>query len=361
MSLVDYPPVSVSNDYAFNAPRATTDSAIIDKAPPVPTCRLCRRELNRHSAQVLDGKTYCRDCYVEQENANKQGVRTRKFGCYKCGNEIIVRYLNPGEIAECKSCGERMPVPANAQVSSELPSRAGAPIAVTASLIDPIELPDTAVELTSEDVRAFLSVMLGLAIPAYVLTLVFTELIDPTGIARTGTFGRILIGISISMSVAATIGIVVFFIWVYRVHVDLGNLYPGYSITPRRAIARILVPIYNIWGFTRLLGTFESRLRQEEGRLAELGAKLRSARNWLIVAGVVIHLQMSVPNESLMTIVGIVTSISWLVLIWLLARLVSLIGRALVVKQNAIRLALMGNPGGASAAGSQLQSPPGSG
>lgn len=37
-----------------------------------------------------------------------------KFNCGHCGAEIIVKWLNPGDPAKCRSCGETMKVPDNA-------------------------------------------------------------------------------------------------------------------------------------------------------------------------------------------------------------------------------------------------------
>jgi hypothetical protein len=37
-----------------------------------------------------------------------------KFSCFKCGEEIIVRFLKPGEIAKCRKCGAAAAVPCDA-------------------------------------------------------------------------------------------------------------------------------------------------------------------------------------------------------------------------------------------------------
>jgi len=37
-----------------------------------------------------------------------------EFQCKDCGKDIVVRFLHPGEIAACKSCGARQPVPETA-------------------------------------------------------------------------------------------------------------------------------------------------------------------------------------------------------------------------------------------------------
>lgn len=37
-----------------------------------------------------------------------------KFNCFKCGEEIIVRFLKPGEIAKCRKCATAVAVPCDA-------------------------------------------------------------------------------------------------------------------------------------------------------------------------------------------------------------------------------------------------------
>ncbi len=37
----------------------------------------------------------------------------RKFSCPDCGARIVIRFLNPGDVALCRSCGQRVTVPEN--------------------------------------------------------------------------------------------------------------------------------------------------------------------------------------------------------------------------------------------------------
>lgn len=46
------------------------------------------------------------------------------FECSKCGQKIIVQYLKPGEVAECKGCGSHQVVPENAPFTHERPATA---------------------------------------------------------------------------------------------------------------------------------------------------------------------------------------------------------------------------------------------
>jgi len=39
-----------------------------------------------------------------------------KFVCPNCGNEIVVKYLKPGELAKCRDCGAEVIVPEDADL-----------------------------------------------------------------------------------------------------------------------------------------------------------------------------------------------------------------------------------------------------
>jgi DNA-directed RNA polymerase subunit RPC12/RpoP len=44
-----------------------------------------------------------------------------KFKCEKCGGEIVVKYLKPGEEALCRNCGARVAVPETSVEAGEEP------------------------------------------------------------------------------------------------------------------------------------------------------------------------------------------------------------------------------------------------
>ena len=44
-----------------------------------------------------------------------------KFNCPHCGEVVIVKYLNVGEEAKCRHCGERSVIPANCIATNEEP------------------------------------------------------------------------------------------------------------------------------------------------------------------------------------------------------------------------------------------------
>ncbi|WP_202076596.1 hypothetical protein [Caldalkalibacillus salinus] len=56
--------------------------------------------------------------------------------------------------------------------------------------------------------------------------------------------------------------IVIYLIWIYRVHEDLIALQPSYDVTPKQALARILIPIYNLWGWANVYHTLSSFMKR---------------------------------------------------------------------------------------------------
>jgi hypothetical protein len=65
-------------------------------------------------------------------------------------------------------------------------------------------------------------------------------------------------------------------VWLHRYHKDLMQLYGDYPITPGGALARFMIPFYNIWGIWNTLTTVAGRFKGEEGVLHDLGASLQS-------------------------------------------------------------------------------------
>jgi hypothetical protein len=48
--------------------------------------------------------------------------------------------------------------------------------------------------------------------------------------------------------IVGLINIVLFLIWIFKVHVDLNNLFPDYSRSPGHALACMMIPFYNLYG-----------------------------------------------------------------------------------------------------------------
>lgn len=83
--------------------------------------------------------------------------------------------------------------------------------------------------------------------------------------------------VSIVTVIIVLVSLIVFFIWLHRIHADLKNLFNSYPVTPAGAVAKFLIPIYNIWGIFNVLSTFADRFKPEGGDLTSLGEKVRSA------------------------------------------------------------------------------------
>ncbi|PHJ61423.1 hypothetical protein VF14_30620 [Nostoc linckia z18] len=82
--------------------------------------------------------------------------------------------------------------------------------------------------------------------------------------------------ISIISLILGVTSVIVFLIWLHRLHADLKNLFQEYPISPGGAIARFLIPIYSLWGIANTLSTFADRFKDEGGDLTSLSEKVRS-------------------------------------------------------------------------------------
>ncbi|MBE8998714.1 DUF4328 domain-containing protein [Nostoc sp. LEGE 12447] len=82
--------------------------------------------------------------------------------------------------------------------------------------------------------------------------------------------------LSIVTLLFSLISIIVFMIWLYRLHADLKDIFKEYPITPVGAIARFLIPIYSLWGIANTLSTFADRFKGEGEDLTRLSEQVRS-------------------------------------------------------------------------------------
>jgi hypothetical protein len=82
--------------------------------------------------------------------------------------------------------------------------------------------------------------------------------------------------ISIISLILGVTSVIVFLIWLHRLHADLKNLFQEYPISPGGAIARFLIPIYSLWGIANTLSTFADGFKNEGGDLTSLSEKVRS-------------------------------------------------------------------------------------
>ena len=132
------------------------------------------------------------------------------------------------------------------------------------------------------------------------------------------------------------IAIMVFGVWIYRLHVDLAQRFQGYPTTPRRALAQCFVPLFNVWGLPQTFRTLAGRLKSEDEPLAADGKDLDNWTQWLIrvigagvllVAGTQLLGSQIVLNGTLFylfnTAIELLLSIVWLRITLVVSRMVA--------------------------------------
>jgi hypothetical protein len=92
----------------------------------------------------------------------------------------------------------------------------------------------------------------------------------------------------------ALIGAILFLIWVYRLHFDLSNVFLDYPISPFGSLARLIIPIYNIWGIWDTFATIADHFKKntepifsKHATIIDAGISLRSWLPFLYIAIVV--------------------------------------------------------------------------
>ena len=84
------------------------------------------------------------------------------------------------------------------------------------------------------------------------------------------------------------IGAILFLIWMYRLHFDLSNAFLDYPISPFGSLARLIIPIYNIWGIWDTFATIANYFKKETAMtIVNAGISLRSWLPFLYIAIVV--------------------------------------------------------------------------
>jgi hypothetical protein len=74
------------------------------------------------------------------------------------------------------------------------------------------------------------------------------------------------------------ITVIIFLVWMYRIHTDIIRTLPNYNVTPGGALIRLMVPFVNIWG---LWNTFSNLSRLFKA--TELGSYRAGARLYLLI------------------------------------------------------------------------------
>ncbi|RAP74912.1 hypothetical protein [Paenibacillus montanisoli] len=125
-------------------------------------------------------------------------------------------------------------------------------------------------KLKSERMSALLKIMLG--------ALVVLSLLDLAGsfayAASESFYADYVMSIndkiSFLLAVLYLIILVIYLIWIYRVHADLNRLIPGYPRSPVKSLACMLIPIYNFYGVPStfyIMGShFQKNDIQKQGR-----------------------------------------------------------------------------------------------
>jgi hypothetical protein len=149
---------------------------------------------------------------------------------------------------------------------------------------------------------------------------------------------KVLDGLQTLLGLGVLLMAVVFFgVWIYRLHVDLGDHFKGYPTTPRRALAQSLIPIYFVWGLPQTFRTLAGRLKLEDENYATVSNELGKWAQWLAtVMGANIVLvgigrqwlvNQAVLNGALYyllsTSIGLVQAIVWLRIAQIVSRVVA--------------------------------------
>ncbi|HEY9647410.1 MAG TPA: hypothetical protein V6C88_13615 [Chroococcidiopsis sp.] len=116
-----------------------------------------------------------------------------------------------------------------------------------------------------------LKVRLWFAIASALFSL--TEVVLPFVYAPLEPLDAIVASLALLINL---ITLVMALIWIYRLHVDLRQLYPDYPITPGGALARFMIPFYNIWGIWNTLMTIAGRFKTEDDIIQAAGNRVKA-------------------------------------------------------------------------------------
>ncbi|SHM76738.1 hypothetical protein [Gracilibacillus kekensis] len=66
--------------------------------------------------------------------------------------------------------------------------------------------------------------------------------------------------INIFLGVSFLILVILYLIWLYKIHIDLNHFSIQYPISPLAAVLRVIIPIYNLWGMWNVYSTMAKQL-----------------------------------------------------------------------------------------------------
>ncbi|WP_270181178.1 hypothetical protein [Alkalihalobacillus sp. CinArs1] len=79
--------------------------------------------------------------------------------------------------------------------------------------------------------------------------------------------------VTVILSINFLTCIVLYLVWLYKVHNDLREMNASYPITPGGALARVMIPIYNLYGLWNVYATM-AKYFKESSPAFEAGKKL---------------------------------------------------------------------------------------
>ncbi|NIK68213.1 DUF4328 domain-containing protein [Paenibacillus sp. BK720] len=118
----------------------------------------------------------------------------------------------------------------------------------------------------SNVLKILLWVLAGFACADLVSSIVYTASLDAFTAYIYDFYGFVEIVSSVLYYIAA----VVYLIWIYCVHLDMKAIFPSFARSPGKALACILIPVYNLFGIPsiyRMIG--RSYLEETDGAKKE--------------------------------------------------------------------------------------------
>ncbi|MGD6966287.1 hypothetical protein ACQCVP_07660 [Rossellomorea vietnamensis] len=79
--------------------------------------------------------------------------------------------------------------------------------------------------------------------------------------------------VSLVLSLIVMIYTIIYLVWLYRVHTYLQYLDSSYPITPGGALARVMIPLYNLYGIWNVYSTMANHFKKKPS-IREIGVRL---------------------------------------------------------------------------------------
>ncbi|MGF2614722.1 hypothetical protein FZC84_17730 [Rossellomorea vietnamensis] len=79
--------------------------------------------------------------------------------------------------------------------------------------------------------------------------------------------------VSLALAIIVIIYTIIYLVWLYRVHNYLQYVDSSYPITPGGALARVMIPIYNLYGIWNVYSTMAKHFKKKPS-IREIGVRL---------------------------------------------------------------------------------------